>query len=317
MYPRQEGGKKMNYEVVVGFSVNPEISWTKVPAFRAGQKLSAQAEVAISGTSLDVCLGVQACGSRPLLIGAVGLNDPFNMVIEVGLQKQDIAHLLLPVRKRTCLASIEPETERHLSFKPPVVKVEPAIVESALKNAKPEFQVVTGLMSDRNEIALAETLLANGYGIKVLNPREALTADKKTFERVAALADWLFLNRFEAAAYLDCQPNELTLESLKSFLALGVKKVIVTCDGDGALAADCNGWSVQMPSFHFGEKVGDKGAGDCLLGFYLGSLIKGYCLNDAFQLAIIAAGIKVTRPGTTNIPSFKEVLAQVALKEVG
>lgn len=300
------------YDVIVGFSVNPEVTWTDIVVEAGDQKLLANAELAVSGSSLDVALTLRACDCPVKLMGAVGKDDPFNMLIETELGKLGINHYSLPVRERTCLASIEPEAERHLSFKPPIIEVDVGLIESVVFETKPKFRIVTGLMPDPNEMIMAQALLTNKCaGIRILNPRQALTVQKDLFETMAYSADYLFLNRFEAAVYLDRDPENLELSSLAPFLELGLDLVVVTQDGKGVMAIDQSGWNSELSIFEPAKKslVCEKGAGDCFLGFFVACLLKGYDRQTSFQIARIAAGLKVCMPGTTNVPTFDEVIA--------
>lgn len=299
------------FDALIGFSVNPEIIWRPEGECLPGQKTRATAELIVSGTSYDVALAMQACGCRPYLLGAVG-DDPFARLLESVL---NVPHCLLPIREKTCLASVEPQTGRHLSFKPPIVKDENQLVHEILAANDIAFRVVTGLMDDPNEIKLAADFLNPNYlgGIRVLNPREALCSRRPMFEEIARLCDCLFLNRFEAAAYLGGQPKDIDLASAEAFLDRGLAQrvVIITRDGDGALGAAFTGWRAVSPSHFNGDKIDEKGAGDCFLGFFLSALRKGSDFNEAFRLAVVAAGIKVTRPGTTNLPGREEVVAVI------
>ncbi|MDD2807313.1 MAG: PfkB family carbohydrate kinase [Patescibacteria group bacterium] len=306
-------------DVVVGFSLNPEIYWTGIPVqsgMLAGQKVSAQASWSVSGTSFDVAWALLQSGCTPLLLGAVGADDPLNRVIEQRLGEINMPHQLLGVREHTCLASIEPEHERHLSFKSPVVTVDTAAIKLVIEQEQPKFRVVTGLMPDENEIVLAQTLLAPNGGIRILNPRQALTGNRPVFKEIVQSADWLFMNRFEAAEFLEVGSGDLQLSMLEQFLELGPSLVVVTMDGDGSFALSREGLTVSMPSHIHGPKVDEKGAGDCLLGFFIAATLKGCSPEDALRMATVAAGIKVTRMGTTNIPSMAEVMEVVSHYEV-
>lgn len=296
-----------NCDALIGFSVNPEIAWTNVCPFAIGQKTSAVASLEISGTSFDVAWAMSQFGCTPMLFGAIG-TDHFARLVEFQLKNLNIAHMLLPFREKTCVASIERETLRHLSFKPPIVRVDPQLIDSALRESLPRFQVVTGLMPDDNEILLANHLLAEDFGIRVLNPREALMGDTNKLSRVINSVDWLFLNRFEAAAFLHCDPENISKEMIKSMLDL-CQLVVVTCDGSGVFLADRKGNFLSLPSFDGGMKVDEKGAGDCFLGSFLSLICKGYNQTKAFEMSTVAAGLKVTRMGTTNVPTYDEVLA--------
>lgn len=296
--------KKSKHPILVGYSVNPEAVWDNISQPAPGRKIPGNMKLGLAGTSLNVAWSLKICGCRPLLIGAVGKDRLADLTGNL-LTDSSIPHLLLPLRKGTAFANIEP-SQGCWSHKPEVARIDYEKVIKALKQNRPRFQVVTGLMPDQSEILLAQCLLAKGGGIRVLNPRQNLLTDKAMFGQITGWFDWLFLNRFEAAAYLGCKPKEVNLEALEPFLKFS-QMAIVTCDEQGALLLNRDGLKLDLPAYANGrKKINETGAGDCFLGFFLAAVYKGYDLSAAFRLAIIAAGIKVTRRGTTDVPTFKE-----------
>src|SRR3989338_1947487 len=298
--------KRSKYPILVGYSVNPEVVWDNISQPAPGQKIPGNMRLGVAGTSLNVVWSLKTCGCRPLLIGAVGKDKLADLTRDL-LVERSIPHLLLPVRKGTAFASIEP-IQGCWSHKPEVVRIDYEKITEALKENQPQFQVVTGLMPDQSEVLLAQCLLAKGYGIRVLNPRQNLIANRALFAQIADWADWLFLNRHEAAAYLGCKLEEVNLEALEPFLKFS-QMAIVTCDEQGALLLNRDGLRLNLPAYVNGQpKINETGAGDCFLGFFLAAVCRGYELPAAFALATVASGIKVTRPGTTNVPTFEEAM---------
>ena len=296
------------FDIVVGFSVNPDITWTDVPEFAPGQKVPARAKFHISGTSLNVAQAMKICGISRKLIGAVGQGDLVNAMIERYLREEGITYLLLEARESTPLAHFEPKTDRKLSYKPPIIEVDRTSVEQAVVDADSRFQIVTGLMPDPREIELAKVLLTENGGTRVLNPRSALTENRELFREVARFSDWTFMNRFEAAAFLRRPPDQLVLKDLQRFLNLGLKLAIVTLDKDGAMMVADDGQELHILSHNHGKVVDATGAGDCFLSFFVASIMRGCDKEEALRRAAVAAGIKVTRLGSANVPSWQEVL---------
>lgn len=296
------------FDIVVGFSVNPELAWTGVPELVPGQKSPAEAHFHISGTSYDVASVMKKCDIRAGLIGAVGIDDPVNAVVRAALEREGISHLLLEARKKTPWASVLPETDQRFSFKLPIIKVDEELVRQTVVDTGSKFQIVTGLLPDADEIKLAKVILTENGGTRVINPREALMADRDLFREVAKSADWLFVNRMEAAEFLRRKPEHLMLEDLRDFFKLGLKLVVVTLDEEGAMIVADDGLSLKAAPYRHGKKADATGAGDCFLGFFAASILKGSGREEAFYRAMVAAGIKVTRLGSANVPSWREVL---------
>ncbi|MFA4819248.1 MAG: PfkB family carbohydrate kinase [Patescibacteria group bacterium] len=299
------------YDVIVGFSINPEVTWTDVEKGPPDQKLRATANLHISGTSYNVALALRQCDYRVKLIGAAGENDLLRRVIEFDLRQRGVDCKIIPLREQTSLASIEPETRRRLSFKPPIIDFDRRRLSRQLNSSHAKYRVVTGLMPDDNEIKLAEIVLARDGGVRIVNPRLELTSDRCRFATVAKLADWLFVNRQEAAAYIGCQPMDLKADHAREFIRLGFKRVVITMDCDGALMVDNAGLVMDVPGNKVQLMAGEVGAGDCFLAFMLVGLMKGQGFKEALLLANMAASLKVQRIGTTNFPTYDEVAEQL------
>ena len=82
------------------------------------------------------------------------------------------------------------------------------------------------------------------------------------------------------------ETKEEILEKVKYFFDKGIKNIIISRGGDGALLVNEEGmWEASVPK---GELVNSIGAGDSLIGGFLAGLEKGYTTQDAFRLGIAA-----------------------------
>ncbi len=78
--------------------------------------------------------------------------------------------------------------------------------------------------------------------------------------------------------------------------------------GKGVLLLDKKGYK-NVPAFSGGTVVDTTGAGDTFNGTLTAALAFGNDLEDAVKMAVVAAGISVTRHGAAgSIPTGEEVL---------
>lgn len=295
-------------EAILGFAVNPEITWTDEGA-PMGERIPARCDFHVSGTSYDIALALKICGIEPMLIGAVGANDIINKAIEEDLNRRGIKNLLLGMRESTPWACIEPESGRRLSFKEGITKIEVNAVSNLLTQSESKFKVLTGLMPDVLEMEMAKALF-KGDGIRILIPSFKFAQDKKSMHELGRMTDWMFMNKHEAAAYLGCEPDKVTLKSIEAFLDLGPSMVVVTKDKDGAMMVDTEGRRKSLKA-HPVKMKDETGAGDCFLGFFIASMHKGYSRDEALKIATVAGGLKASRMGTINIPTWQEVIKEL------
>lgn len=94
----------------------------------------------------------------------------------------------------------------------------------------------------------------------------------------------------------------------------GVKLVLITLGRQGVLVSDGIHEPEILPAIQV-EAVDSTAAGDCFSGALACGLAEGKSLRDAAQLAIVAAGLSVTRLGAQqSMPTREEVLAFSAPK---
>lgn len=290
---------------VLGLSINPEITWSG-EGEKQGERIFATPDYHTSGTSFDVALAMRACGIRPMLIGTVGEGDLINAALVEDLTRRGIDNLLLGVREKTPWACIEPEAGRRLSFKKPVIKAGDREIKDAVAGADFQYKLVSGLMPDPLEMDMAKAILA-GDGIKVLMPSFPVAKNQECFRELAAMSNWVFMNRNEAGVNFGCDPKDITVDMVKSVLSLGPTIVVVTLDKEGSIMVSNDGTVIQQPA-HEVVSIDETGAGDCFVGFFIGCMHKGFSKEDALQFATIAGGLKASRMGTINIPTWDEVM---------
>lgn len=298
--------KTRQIDAVVGFSVNPEVSWTDIAEGGADTKSSAVAQFYLSGTSYDVALALSILRKKVHLVAALGKDDSNNLAIKVALRSAKINATLLKVRGGTPIASIEPQNRRRLSFKPPVEAFSQAEVQSGISRLEAKFRIVTGLTQHPNDILLAKIILGDQQSLRVLNPRLSLVENPAVFADILNHTDIVFLNKDEAVPYIGRDCN-----SVKDFAPFfdrsSVDTVIMTKGEKGSVLASRDGTWFEEPAHNAGPLQDETGAGDCFLGYLIAGRLEGWPWDRAMRFATVAAGLKVTRIGTTNIPLRDDV----------
>ena len=118
------------------------------------------------------------------------------------------------------------------------------------------------------------------------------------------------LNEHEAAAFLNRTTADIRQSTLEKLAQHGPHTVILTRGGQPVISLCESGRTTgvsPLPQNISGRIVEEQGAGDCLLGFYLGGLLTGRNHNEALNLAMVAASLKVRRPHTNEFPSLQEI----------
>lgn len=104
------------------------------------------------------------------------------------------------------------------------------------------------------------------------------------------------------------------LESAVAALSARVSRLIVTAGANGALLSKA-GTSHRFPALQVAP-VDSSGAGDCLAGTLCGLLARGWPLGDALRVAVQAASLSVSRPGTlSSFPSPDDISALASARQ--
>jgi len=117
--------------------------------------------------------------------------------------------------------------------------------------------------------------------------------------------DILILNEIEAKGLADTNDTDDVLHGLSVLyptativITLGKKGVV--CQKEGV---------IHRVDAYKVNAVDTTAAGDCFIGYFLSSLLKGEAIDEALTIATKAASICVTRPGAMqSIPLLKELL---------
>ncbi|MBI3566980.1 MAG: ribokinase [Gemmatimonadetes bacterium] len=148
--------------------------------------------------------------------------------------------------------------------------------------------------------------IAHGAGVTtVLNPAPALPLPPA----LLALCDYLTPNEHEASTLTGIAVTDVASadRAAAALLERGAGCVIVTLGANGALVKR-TGETVHVPAVDAGPVVETTGAGDAFNGALAVALSEGRPVAEAARFACVAAGLSVTRAGTSaSIPTRAEV----------
>jgi ribokinase len=136
---------------------------------------------------------------------------------------------------------------------------------------------------------------AHKHGIRcIVNPAPAQTIDVKQLSNL----DYFVPNESEAETItgLPASSVEQAKQCAQSFLASGIKRVIITLGANGSLIAGQRD-SDHVPAFKV-SSVDSTGAGDAFIGSFAVFLGEGLAEKEAVRRANLYAGLSTTSVGT-------------------
>lgn len=125
---------------------------------------------------------------------------------------------------------------------------------------------------------------------------------------ILQLVDYLTPNETELMQICDCGGEKLEyyIQAAKSLVSCGVRNVVVTLGGQGALVV--NRELAELVPAVATEVVDTTAAGDCFNAAMVVALAEGHSLLQAVQFANAAAAISVSRKGAQcSLPTRQEV----------
>lgn len=164
----------------------------------------------------------------------------------------------------------------------------------------------------QNEINQLPYIMEKAHGIGmtiVLNPSPV---DEEIFRLPLSLVDYLILNEVEGEAIAGgshtdedgkLDENERIDKLMKTFPET---RIVLTLGKEGSVYGYKD--KILHQSVYPAQVVDTTAAGDTFTGFFMGSIIRGKCVEDALKTASMAAAVAVSRDGaSSSIPTWREV----------
>lgn len=152
---------------------------------------------------------------------------------------------------------------------------------------------------------LIETAYNNHLPVAI-NPSPFHPLDEQYLRKI----DLMVLNETEAGALLGEQiPSiEKALNAAVAIHRKGVRQVVITLGGQGAVICDHTGQVEHIPTFPV-KPVDTTASGDAFLGGLLHGLLEGKTLQQAVTFANAVGALTVTKMGAqASLPSLGEVM---------
>lgn len=259
----------------------------------------------LGGKGANQAVAMARCGLRTHLVAGLG-EDPRGDLVRRRLAAEPVIEHLVPLEGRSTDFSIiltTPDGENAIVTTTDCAQnLNAAQALAGLANARPgDLAVLQGNLTDAVTRSVLEAARSRGM-ITAFNPSPL----RPFFGDLWHLVDLAFLNEGEAVALTEAAGEE----AARKLLATGVKTVVLTLGGAGALLAAADG-VMRVPAVA-GRVVDTTGAGDTFMATALASAaLRGAVLDlKAIEHASRASALTVSRPGTQSaFPTVAEFAA--------
>ncbi len=278
-------------------SINLDLIYSLPHLPAAGETLAAREyNRYLGGKGANMSVAARRAGSDVRHIGAVGTDGDWALdrLTDFGVDTTHVTRL--EAATGHAIIAVDPKGENQIILFPGANRaLQGAALKQALTQAKPGDTLVTQNETNLQAEAVQQ---ARAQGLRVAYA--AAPFEASAVEAVLPYLDFLILNEIEA--------QQLEASTGKSPAALGIRDVIITLGGEGALHIDGMTGKVTDVSACRVIPVDTTGAGDTFTGYVLSGLDQGLTMADAMHQANRAAAIMVTRHGTADvIPTQDEV----------
>lgn len=256
------------------------------------------------GGAANVAANLVALGSQVKLLGAVG-KDAAGEILGKILHSKEIPNELVALDNFSTIIKL-----RVLCRHQQMIRLdhEDELEDISLDNLKAIYDVYATEVSNYNTVVLSDYAkgvlnnprpfieVANAFGIPVIvDPKNADFSVYKGAHIVKPN-----LTEFEKIVG-KCSSLEILEERARNLLAnCGINTLVITRGGDGISVVPCTGNATHLPACS-GEVYDVTGAGDTVIAVFAASLTANMDLVKAAHLSTIAAGLAVSKVGTTSI----------------
>ena len=268
------------------------------------------------GKGYNQAVACARMGIETVFIGAVG-DDSNAEACRLGLEQEGIKVCFVKKQDPTAFAVITtvPDGENTVQVLGGASK---CLTEADLKEKSilQELKECDYLLL-QNELSWeclhAAMKLAKEQGIfVVLNPAPAEHISRDLFPECELLTPNYGEAKYLAGFSKEEEPSGRELA--EAFRKYHAKKVVVTMGRKGAFIIDEEG-ERMIPAFSCGTTLDTTGAGDTFNGTLTAALAMDKSLEEAVRMAVVAAGISVTRRGAaSSIPEKSEVMNHMEMR---
>ena len=262
------------------------------------------------GKGYNQAIACARMGVETVFIGAVG-DDGHAEVCRLGLEQEGIKVCFVKKQTPTAFAVITtiPDGENTVQVSGGASRclTEADLREEAVMRELRECDYLLLQNELSSECLQAAVRLAKELGILVvLNPAPAESVSRDLFSECELLTPNYGEAKTLAGFLQEEEPSGRELAEI--FRCYRAKKVVITMGRKGAFIIDEKGERL-ISAFSCGTALDTTGAGDTFNGTLTAALAMDQGLEEAVRMAVVAAGISVTRRGAAgSIPTRAEVI---------
>lgn len=278
-------------------SINIDATYrvTHLPA--PGETLAAHSvQIGLGGKGANQSVAAARAGSEVTHIGAIGPDGDavLDQLAGFGVDTSQVARLDIPTG--IAMIFVDESGENSIVLLSSANQAQDDSTFAAALSAATADDTL--LLQNETNGQRAAARLARDKGMRVIYSAAPFDAEKVA--EMLPFTSVLLLNEVEAAA--------LETELNRSIADLGLPHVVVTRGASGAIHTE-HGTATAYPSLKV-TPVDTTGAGDTFAGYLAAGLDQGLRWADALPLALAAAALATTKPGTAiAIPGRSEVEA--------
>lgn len=291
--------------VIGNVTVDETIAVSEMPAAGASI-LGSQQSRDLGGKGANQAVVMARCGLSTSLVAAIGEGFRSDMIRQHLSQEPVISRLVPLLGKSTDFSIVltTPDGENaNITTTDSAQNLALAEAIAPLVDAAAgDLAVLQGNLTDETTRGVLEAARARGM-VTAFNPSPL----RPFFGGLWHLVDIAFLNEGEALALTGSSRED----AARKLLSTGVREVVLTFGGDGAMLATGAG-IIRVPAAPC-DVVDTTGAGDTFMAVALASAaLRGTGLDRAaIEHATRAAAITVSRPGTRSAFPAAEQLAAI------
>lgn len=161
----------------------------------------------------------------------------------------------------------------------------------------------------QNEISCLEYIIDQAFKKQMRIALNPSPIDESLAKLDLNKVEWIILNEIEGSIISGRENHdEIVFELLKRFSNL---KIVLTLGEKGSIYRD--GEKSYSQNIYKTNVVDTTAAGDTFMGYFISSISKNRSIEDALEIASMAASISVSKKGAANsIPYEQEVLAKLS-----
>jgi len=263
------------------------------------------------GSAVNTAIDGSRLGLRTAVIAKIGF-DSFGRIIVDELLREgvDISGLRVSSTGRTGFTIVAIDRDGRIAmygFKGVAEELDPNEVDNEIISTARYVHIA----SLRLDTSLKVAEIARKAGAKISWDPGRVLAKKglKELEKMIKSIDIVLANKVEASVITGLDIDKYR-ESAKILKDLGPELVVVKLGSRGIYVLG-DGVDEEVPAVKVDRVVDTTGAGDAFAAGLIAGILRGYSLRKALLYANAVAALKITKLGSHEAPTHKEVVEYI------